>query len=134
MFGLEVKWMADHLARTAASYKNLYVGLDRAALIASLEANHPGLRLSARDDFWSFPLQNIPFKCCFSAIGAKPSHIFFLGQGRYLGFALHVGADHMFTSAKPSPFEGGPTRKAIQLCKKLEAHGIVDMTERLRLP
>lgn len=131
MFGLEVKWMADHLVRTAASYKTDYVGLDRAALIASLEANHPGLRLSAKDDFWSFPLQNIPFKCCFSAIGSEPSRIFFLGQERYLGFAFHVGPDHSFTSAKPSPFEGGPTRKAVQLCARLETHGINDMTRRL---
>jgi hypothetical protein len=131
MFGLEIKWMAEHLARTAASYKESYVGLDRAALIASLEANHPPLRLSAKDDFWSFPLQNIPFKCCFSAIGNERSHIMFLGHSQYLGFALHVGLEHAFTSAKPSPFEGGPTRKAIQLCKKLEAHGITDMTGRL---
>jgi hypothetical protein len=131
MFGIDVKLMADHLANTAASYKSSYVGLDRAALIASLEANHPGLRLSAKDDFWSFPLQDIPFKCCFSAIGSEPSHIMILGHAQYLGFALHVGADHSFTSAKPSPLEGGPTRKAVQLCKKLEAHGIHDMTGRL---
>lgn len=131
MFGLEIKWMAQHLARTAASYKESYDGLDRAGLIASLEANHPPLRLSAKDDFWSFPLQNIPFKCCFFARGNERSHIMFLGHSQYLGFALHVGLEHAFTSAKPSPFEGGPTRKAIQLCKKLEAHGITDMTGRL---
>jgi hypothetical protein len=131
MFGLEIKWMAQHLARTAASYKESDVGLDRAGLIAGLEANHPPLRLSAKDDFWSFPLQNIPFKCCFSAMGTERSHIMFLDHSQYLGFALHVGLEHAFTSAKPSPFEGGPTRKAIQLCKKLEAHGITDMTGRL---
>lgn len=131
MFGLDVKWMAQHLARTAASYKESHVGLDRATLVARLEANHPGLRLNAKDDFWSFPLQEIPFKCCFSAIGSERSHIMFLGNAQYLGFALHVGSDHTFSSAKPTPLEGGPTPKAVQLCKKLEAHGISDMTDRL---
>lgn len=129
MFGLEVKWLADHLARTALSYKGAYVGLDRAALIARLQTDYPELRLSSKDDFWSFPLQNIPFKCCFSAIGKEPSRIMFLGHDRYSGFALHVASDLTFSSAKPSPVEGGPTRKAVQLCKKLEGHGITDMTE-----
>jgi hypothetical protein len=131
MFGLDVKWMADYLVRTAASYKESYVGLDRDALIARLQYNYPQLRLNPKDDFWSFPLQDIPFKCCFSSMGNEPCRIMFLGHGEYSGFALHIGPDHTFSSAKPSPFEGGPTRKAVQLCKKLEGRGIDDMTGRL---
>ena len=131
MFGLDVKWTADGLVRTAASYKESYVGLDRAALIARLHNNYPELRLHPKNDFWSFPLKDIPFKCCFSSIGKEPCHIIFLGYGQYLGFALHVGSDHFFSSAKPSPIEGGPTRKAVQLCKKHEGRGIADMTGRL---
>jgi hypothetical protein len=131
LFGLEVRGMANFLAKTAASYKGSYVGLDRASLIARLQLDYPGLHLSPKDDFWSFPLLDIPFKCVFSAIGQEPSSIMILGQERYAGFALHVGSNHLFSSAKETPFEGGPTRKAVLLCRKLEGHGITDMTGRL---